>query len=221
MKPSKILTVILAVLAAVILLTASIAAPILCRPFYYAHIGPLELEEQTGLTRQEIKTAFDEMMDFCLGGEEFSTGVLRWSEEGKQHFADVRVLFLFDLKVLAAAAILLVLVLIAARRSKIRPALLANHTSTFWAGIGLATVFVIVGALAATDFDRAFVIFHALFFPGKENWLFDPAIDQIINILPQEFFRNCALLILTILLIGCLVFVLADIYIQRRKKAAT
>ncbi len=216
MKASKFLTVLLAILAAVILLTAAIAAPILCRPFYYAHIGPLELEEATGLTRQEIKTAYDEMLDFCLGEEEFSTGVLGWTEEGKQHFADVRVLFLFDLKVLAVAAAVLILVLIAARAAHRTSGTLANYGATFWAGTGLAAVFLIIGALAATDFDRAFVLFHALFFPGKDNWLFDPAKDEIINILPQEFFRNCALLILAILLAGCLIFILWDV--RRRKK---
>lgn len=53
-------------------------------------------------------------------------------------------------------------------------------------------VFLAVGGLAALDFDRAFVVFHALFFPGKDNWLFDPETDQIITILPQVFFRNSA-----------------------------
>jgi len=79
-------------------------------------------------------------------------------------------------------------------------------------------VFAAVGALAAADFDRAFVIFHSLFFPGKGNWLFDPAKDQIINILPQTFFMNCAILILILLLLGCLALILWDV-LPRRKKA--
>ena len=49
--------------------------------------------------------------------------------------------------------------------------------------------------LAALDFDRAFVVFHSLFFPGKTNWVFDWYHDPIIRVLPQEFFRNCAILI--------------------------
>lgn len=218
MKTSKLLTIVLAILTAVVLLTAAISAPILCRPFYYAHIGPLELCEETGLTRDEIKTAFDEMMDFCVGNAEFSTGILRWSESGKSHFTDVRVLFLLDLKVLAAAVLALTIVLIVSRLTGRRPGRLLGRGPSFWAGTGLAAVFVIVGALAATDFDRAFTIFHTIFFPGKDNWLFDPAEDQIINILPQTFFMNCAILILSILLLGCLVLILWDV-LPRRKKA--
>ena len=218
MKTSKALTVVLAALTAVVLLTAAIAAPILCRPFYYAHITPLELCEQTGLTRDEIKTAFDEMMNFCVGNSEFSTGVLRWSESGKSHLVDVRSLFLLDLNALFLSAVLLVILLIVSRLTGRRPGRLLGRGPAFWAGTGLAGVFVVVGALAATDFDRAFTIFHTIFFPGKDNWLFDPAEDQIITILPQEFFRNCAVLILALLLLGCLVLILSDFLPVRKKE---
>lgn len=215
MKTRKLLTVSLSLLTAVILFTAAIAVPILCRPFYYAHIKPLRLCEQTGLTRAEVKTAFDEMLDFCLGGKEFSTGVLRWSEEGKSHFEDVRVLFLMDLRALAGAVILLAVLLLAARLTGRRPARLLGRGPTFWAGAGLAAVGAVIGALAAMDFDRAFTVFHALFFPGKNNWLFDPGKDQIINILPQAFFMHCAMLILAVLLAGCLALILRDILPHR------
>lgn len=218
MKTSKLLTVVLALTAAVVLLSLSIAVPILCRGFYYAHIDPLKLEEQTGLTRDEIKTAYNEMLDYCLGGEEFSTGVLRWSETGKAHFTDVRVLFLLDLNILLGSALFLIVLLIGARLGKLRPRPLAGRGPLFWAGVGLAAVFLLVGGLAALDFDRAFVIFHALFFPGKDNWLFDPRFDQIITILPQQFFMNCAILILTILILGCAAFIAADLLTHRRKR---
>ena len=203
MKTSKPLAIALAAAAALALFTGAVAAPILCRPFYYAHIGPLELEARTGLTREEIKTAFDEMLDYCLGGEEFSTGAMRWSESGKSHFTDVRRLFLLDLRAFAAALAALACLGLLARRGGMGPAPLLGRGPGFWAGAGLGGVFLLVGALAALDFDRAFVVFHALFFPGKDNWLFDPAADQIINILPQEYFRNCALLILALLAVGC------------------
>ena len=216
MKTSQPLCALLAVLTALTLLTASIAAPILCRPFYYAHIGPLELEERTGLTRDQIQTAFDEMLDYCLGADEFSTGVLKWSESGKSHFTDCRVLFLLDLRVLAVSAAALVLTLIAARRAKRAPARPLGRGYGFWAGTGLAALFLVVGGLAALDFDRAFVLFHTLFFPGKDNWLFDPRADQIINILPQEFFRNCAILILVILVAGCAALILWDLRRNKR-----
>jgi integral membrane protein (TIGR01906 family) len=219
MKTSKLLTVLLALAMALVLLTAAIAAPILCRPFYYAHIGPLELCQKTGLTGSEIKTAYNEMLDYCLGKADFSTGVLAWSDSGKSHFTDVRGLFLLDLRVLAVSVAILAVLLVGSRARNWRAATILGRGPRFWAGAGLGGLFLVIGGLAALDFDRAFVVFHSLFFPGKTNWLFDPAVDQIINILPETFFRNCAILILVILMAGCAALIASDFFHLRRRNA--
>ena len=218
MKRSRLLSALLAAAIALALLTGSIALPIVCRPFYYAHIGALHLDERTGLSRAEIRTAYDEMLDYCLGAPEFSTGVLKWSESGKSHFTDVRGLFLLDLRLFfaAAAAILFLIVLARLYRRSFSP--LLGRGPCFWAGAGLGGLFLIVGGLAALDFDRAFVVFHTLFFPGKDNWLFDPDADEIINILPQQFFMDCAILILLALALGCAALILADLCRGRRPR---
>ena len=41
---SKVLSLLQSVATALCVLTGSIAVPLLVRPFYYLHIGPLELE---------------------------------------------------------------------------------------------------------------------------------------------------------------------------------
>ena len=218
-KTSRPLSVLLAAMTALTLLTGAVAAPILCRPFYYAHIVPLALEERTGLTRDEIKTAYDEVLDYCLGQRpDFSAGVLRWSDSGRDHFADVRGLFLLDLTALACALGALGALAYLVWRGRTRPAPLLGRGPAFWAGAGLGCVFLIIAALAALDFDRAFAVFHALFFPGKDNWMFDPARDQVINILPQAFFRDCAILILAILVLGCAALIAFDLIRAKSKK---
>ena len=113
---------------------------------------------------------------------------------------------------------LLVAAALYARFGRRAPARPLGRGFGFWAGIGLGGTFLLVGALAALDFDRAFVVFHALFFPGKDNWLFDPAADEIINILPQEFFRNCALLILALLVLGCGALIVWDLRPRRGRR---
>ncbi len=210
MQHSRLLTAALSLCLALVLFTGSVAVPILCRPFYYLHIDLLCLEESTGLTREEIITAYDEMMDYCLGGDTFSTGVLPWSESGKSHFEDVRTLFLLDLQVLATAIVATVLLMVLSRRRGLRPARPLRRGPGFWAGAGLGAVFLVIGGLAATDFYRAFVIFHTLFFPGKSNWLFDEKTDAIITILPRAYFMDCAILILAVLVLGCALLIAAD-----------
>lgn len=219
MKPSKLLSLFTGVFTALLVLSASIAVPLLCRPFYYAHIEALNLDSYTGLSVEQIREAFDQVMDYCLGlRPDFAAGVLPFSESGASHFADVRVLFLLDLWVAVISLAALVILFIISRRKKLTPAPLLGHGPGFWAAIGLGGLFLIVGGLAATNFERAFVIFHSLFFPGKTNWLFDWRTDPIILLLPEDFFRNCAILILTLLIFWCAILIVADLLAQHRRK---
>lgn len=219
MKPSKLLSLFTGVFTALLVLSASIAVPLLCRPFYYAHIEALNLDGYTGLSVEQIREAFDQVMDYCLGlRPDFAAGVLPFSESGASHFADVRVLFLLDLWVAVISLAALVILFIISRRKKLTPTPLMGHGPGFWAAIGLGGLFLIVGGLAATNFERAFVIFHSLFFPGKTNWLFDWRTDPIILLLPEDFFRNCAILILTLLIFWCVILIAADLLAQHRRK---
>lgn len=220
MRESKFLTLLLSVLLALAVLSGSIAVPILCRPFYYAQIGPLELEEYTGLEERVIRQAYDEVLDYCTGKtERFSAGLLPFSDSGASHFADVRGLFLLDLRVLGVCLGALVLVLLVARWKKLTPRRFLGRGPGFWGAAGLGGAFLVVGGLAAVDFDRAFVVFHALFFPGKDNWIFDWRTDPVILILPQDFFRNCAILALGLLLLWCGVLIALD-FITGKKRPA-
>ena len=125
------------------------------RPFYYAHIAPLELTRY-GLPAEEIRRAYGEMMDYCLGlRPDFAAGVLPASPEGAAHFADVRALFLLDLGVLVLSALVLAVLFAVGRRKKLIPAAPLGHGPGFWAAAGLAAVFLTVGGLAALDFQRA------------------------------------------------------------------
>ncbi len=216
-KQSKGLTVFLAVTVACLILSASIAVPVLCRPFYYAHIEAFQLEEYLGLEEEEIRRAYDEMMDFCIGlTDEFSTGILPWSESGRSHFVDVKCLFLMDLAALLISTALLVGDLVFRSRRKIQPYRFCGHGPGFWAAAGLGTVFAVIAGLAAIDFSRAFVIFHTIFFPGKTNWIFDWRTDAIILMLPEAFFRNCAILIVGLLLIWCAILIAADLWVGKQ-----
>ena len=176
------------------LLTTAIGLPIYIRPFYYAHIGACDLEAVSGYSESEIRQAYDEVPDYLtLPGKGFGTGVMPISHEAEHHFADCKVLFDLNAAVLVGSG--LVLVVLFLMRKKWGPYRLGRHGAPFWAAVLSLTAPIVIGALAALDFDRAFVIFHSIFFPGKTNWVFDWYTDQIIRVLPQAFFMNCAIFI--------------------------
>ena len=190
----RLLSAVCMVSVVLFLLTASIGLPIYIRPFYYAHIGACDLEAVSGYSEAEIREAYDEVLDYLtLPGRGFGTGVMPVSHEAEHHFADCKVLFDLNAVVLAGSG--LVLAVLFLMRKKWGPYRLGKHSAPFWAAVLSLTAPIMIGALAALDFDRAFVIFHSIFFPGKTNWVFDWYTDQIIRVLPQAFFMNCAIFI--------------------------
>lgn len=207
-RESKLYTAAVVLAAMALVLSASIAVPLLWRGFYYLHIDAMELPAQTGWTAEEIRGAFDEMMDYCVYRQPFGTGVLKWSEEGYAHFRDCELLFRLDFTVLAVA--LASVLLLWLMRSERKAVCVLGRGPLFWAGAGLAGLFAVIAGLAALDFDRAFVVFHTLFFPGKSNWIFDYRTDEIILVLPQDFFMHCGMLIVGCLFIGCAGLIIAD-----------
>jgi integral membrane protein (TIGR01906 family) len=210
---TKLLTVTVITVVALLIITASIALPILIRPFYYAHVDALGLDKLelkyfkdiSPLSKQEIKQAYNEMMDYCLGfRSDFSAGVLPFSEEGASHFHDVKKLFILDLSVLAISAVALVALVIVIKKRSIRLHRFLGRSAPFWSVISIASVASVIGIACAVNFKKTFEIFHKIFFPGKTNWKFKPAKDPIIELLPNQFFANCALLIFGAILAFCI-----------------
>lgn len=53
------------------------------------------------------------------------------------------------------------------------------------------------------NFEGSFVLFHKIMF-NNDYWIFDPNLDPVINILPEEFFFHAGLMILILIIIASL-----------------
>lgn len=60
---------------------------------------------------------------------------------------------------------------------------------------------VVLGAACFAAWDKVFVLFHEISF-GNDLWLFDPAVDPVIKVLPDQFFLHEALAIFALVVIG-------------------
>lgn len=105
------------------------------------------------------------------------------SPSGAQHFRDVRHLFLLAIGVVWVTAFPAIRTWRRLRQKKER----WRFVRPFWIG---AVIPVILGGLMAINFDAVFIRFHQLLF-RNDDWLFDPALDPIINVLPEDFFMVC------------------------------
>ncbi len=218
-KSNPLLSVLFVLALIILILTVSIGLPIYIRPFYYAHIAPMGLPEYTGFTAEQIRQSYDAVLDYLvLPNREFSTGFFAHSEEGAAHFADCKVLFDLNRNLLLCSGAVLAVLVLLRKLGKTGSYRLGKFSAARWASVFALILPLVVGGLAALDFDRAFVIFHTLFFPGKTNWLFDWRTDPIILVLPQDFFMHCAMLIgagLVCISTGILIF---DIFREKKRR---
>lgn len=218
---NKLLTGLLGFFTVILIITFSIGLPIYVRPFYYMQIDALEIEEYSGADRETIIEAYNELLDYLtIPGNEFGTGDFAYSEEGKSHFVDCKVLFDLNAYAFLISLAGFITLVILNKKGVFRLWRPFGMNIAFSSGIYTLGGFAIIGGLAALDFNTAFAIFHKIFFPGKDNWLFDWNEDAIIRVLPQAFFMNCAILILSsiiLLCLGCIAYGIIEKIIEKRE----
>lgn len=209
----------LGIAVALFVVTFAIAVPIFCRFFYFFNVKILDIVEKSGYTEAQIFEAYNEVMDFLVWGDEFGTGELPYSEEGKSHFEDCRKLFVLNFVVLGVSALYIVAVYVLDKVGVIRLRY-KGHSPEFWAVVGLGVFFLAIGIWAVIDFSGLFNVFHKIAFPGKENWIFYPSRDAIINILPEELWFNFLLLIVGVF-VGFVVAILLTEKLRKRRYSSS
>ena len=84
-----------------------------------------------------------------------------------------------------------------------------------WTSLLSAVLPTVIGIAVALNWDWAFLTFHELAF-NNDYWLFDPATDPVINILPDAYFLHCAVMILALVILGSVICGLTYRRIQKR-----
>lgn len=161
---------------------------------YPLEISYLVLEKVVYLTKKTILSNFNILMDYLTNpfSHRLSMPAFHSSKSGLKHFRDVKHLFHL------AQAVFVILLFPTWRflkNSRAEKSLFLHQRAFVLAA--LAPIFIGLAALL-TGFDTFFTLFHQLLFPGDSSWLFNPATDPIIWVLPEEFFLHCFLLFFAI-----------------------
>jgi integral membrane protein (TIGR01906 family) len=75
----------------------------------------------------------------------------------------------------------------------------------------------VLGFLLSRDFTAAFIRFHEIFFTN-DLWLFDPAEDYMIRMLPEGLFSDFAVRIGIILSAGLVILLICSIIWKRKTR---
>ena len=164
--------------------------------FYEREYKKYQVADSLNMTMDNIMDVTDQMMAYLIGNKaELSVitdvdGEIQdfFNEQDRFHMGEVKDLFLGGLKIrnIMLVAVLLILILLAARKADMIKLL----PRAYFVTLGITGVITIVlGGLFASDFDKYFRIFHEIFF-DNDQWMFDPATDYMIRMLPEVFFYD-------------------------------
>lgn len=209
MKRFKITDLVYGIVFTLLFISIAVVITVNFRPLYYMDIKLLDIETDSGLDEAIIRENYDALIDYS---SPFFKGELRFpsltaSENGLQHFAEVKNIFTGFYIIGAISLIAGIAIII--HKSKNR-----DYSYLPVSAIMAIILPLLLAIFMADNFDTAFVIFHKIFF-RNDYWLFDPATDPVITILPEEFFMHCAIMIILIVVLFSLLFIL--LYFRAKK----
>lgn len=175
------------------LLTVAIALTINARWLYQWDVQQLDLLSYTTLSEKELLANFGQLMHYLNTPwvNELQMTDFPVSASGAFHFYEVKRLFILNYGVLLVSLIPSIVYL----RHLVKRERLWTMIQPFQVAV---VVPLVVAVVMAMGFDRFFVAFHGVFF-NNDAWIFNPATDPIINVLPEEFFLHSFVLFFVLL----------------------
>ncbi|RYL93852.1 TIGR01906 family membrane protein [Sporolactobacillus sp. THM7-4] len=196
---------------ALFIICASVLLTLLFKPLYYFDIQYLNIEHLSNMNRSIIIENYDYMIHFLINPvpQEFHLPSLNYSRHGQVHFQDVKKIFTF---------IDLLLILTGMFSASGIYFNIKNKNFQFLKSASAALILftIVPSILFLLDFNTAFIMFHQLFFRNN-YWVFDPATDPVITILPETFFLHAALLVLGLIFTGILALLIACKILSKTK----
>lgn len=169
----------------VFIITLAIAFVILFTPLYSWTAQYFNIAESVGLTHEALMENYHVLIQYLnlpwmdtLNFPDFES-----SASGLFHFYEVKKLFYLDYILLVISGVISFFFLRHVKKNK-RGFVLINPIRV------MSILPIVLTIVLAVNFDWLFTAFHQVLF-NNDAWLFNPATDPIINVLPQEFFMIC------------------------------
>lgn len=197
---SNALNIVLTICLTIFILIACVKFTVSFKPLYYFDMNYLKIENIDGLNNNQIKSTYNYLIDYTNNKQKgnFKLEFMTYSPNGAEHFKEVRELFMKMSNIMIFSLIVFIFGLI------INIRIFRNYAFLKYTSLSLLIIPIIFMIPVMIDFDKLFTFLHKILF--KNNyWLFDPNLDPVINILPEEFFMHCLILILALMGVCCLI----------------
>lgn len=190
--------------------------------FYKKEYQKYEVTKDLDMSIDRVMYVTEHMMDYLIGKEEKLSVITRigdeekdfFNERDRMHMKDVKNLFLGGIKIGIICLILTVVILGWMKKREPRWRQLFFWAYTIALGVWVA-LGVILGIAFYIDFTTCFTIFHEMFFTNN-LWMFDPATDYMIRMLPEGFFSDMVVRI-SVVWIVLLLIMWIGLFLLKRK----
>lgn len=180
--------------------------------------------DELDMNMDDVMYVTKEMMAYLRGNRDTLSVVTNvegkeqdfFNEQDRFHMGEVRDLFVGGLHMRTGAVViaLICLVFLIASRACLKKILVRSYQIAL--GI-TGTLVILIGAAALIDFNAVFVQFHHIFF-DNDLWLFDPAEDYMIRMLPEGLFADMVLRIGLLFVEGLLILLVTSIVAGRMRR---
>ena len=159
-----------------------------------------DIERRTGLPREELRRAADDIVDYFNNDDELLEtqvnfgNVPLYGQREILHMRDVKDLMLFVNNVERATFGFLLIFVIAGLVVKGWQFMPLLRRVMIGAGIGTLITVVSVGIATAINFDAVFTQFHLISF-ANDLWLLNPNTSYLLRMFPENFFLDATLII--------------------------
>ena len=188
-----------------LILYVSVSLPTFTMPFYNYAYNRNETHELIRISEQDLERVTRLLMSHMRGNVDHLDiivtidGEVRpfFSEIEIKHMEDVQDLFMIGFMIRNIALLLFTATLLSGFLYERRPVLKEYAHSFIYGTIALIVSLGTLLVIIFSNFERAFVIFHEIFF-DNDLWLLDPDIDLLINIVPLQFFIDLFIVIMAL-----------------------
>jgi integral membrane protein (TIGR01906 family) len=208
--------------AVVLLVCEAFIVPTFLMGFYSYEYDKNGTPAQISVEKPELMRVTGELLNYMRGrrGDLVVPAVVSgqerefFNQREKDHMVDVRVLFdnLFLVRNAAFWALLFLIICMALFKYDV---LFVLARCVREAVAGFCLLALLLAGVIAFNFERAFEIFHLIFF-DNDLWILNPATDLLVNIVPQPFFIDIAVFIGALFVLASLVIILVtSLYIRK------
>jgi len=167
----------------------------------YTHRATADL---IGVSQNDLLTVTQVLLDYTSGvRSDMNVSVVvegvdqpYYNQREIDHMVDVRNLYLNVIQIrniLALFAVFNLSLLVIFKRKLVVKELQFGLT---WVSIALGSLLLVIGSFAVINFEAFWTAFHKIFF-SNDLWLLDPNTDRLINMVPEGFFIDLIVMIVT------------------------